>query len=65
MASKFASPQVRVDREFGNEVERAVITAVVYAVADLVDLLTLTGGVYGQLIAPPVGPVQAGGVGVQ
>lgn len=48
------APVVLLDREALNEVELDVLRAILEAAADIVDALAAKGGVYGQLVLPPV-----------
>ncbi len=47
------NPTVRVDGEYGNEVEYYVTEQVAYRLADMVNAATATGAIYGQLVLPP------------
>lgn len=48
-----SSPTVRIDREWLNSVELDAFEAMLYAIWDIGDALTLTKGLYGQLVLSP------------
>lgn len=46
-------PNVRVDRNYMNDLELYVLEYVVMQLAEMVNELTRAGAIYGQLILPP------------
>ena len=47
------APAARIDREWLNSVELDAFEAMLYAIWDIADALTLSRGMYGQVILPP------------
>lgn len=56
------APNVRVDRDYMNEVELYVTRMTLHRMADMINALTRSGAIFGQVILPPEqAAIKAGG----